>query len=99
MATIHRAEIIGSLLRPSYLKEARRAWEAGQLATLEFKRSEDRAVDAAIALQEEAGDIIAKRKAWLLKETTNTQWHRRNRQEQHLEKNWSGDLMARRSAS
>ncbi len=59
MTTIHRAEIIGSLLRPAYLKEARRAWEAGQLSTLEFKRSEDRAVDAAIALQEEAGlDII-----------------------------------------
>lgn len=59
MATIYRAEIIGSLLRPAYLKEARRAWEAGQLSTLEFKRSEDRAVNAAIALQEEAGlDII-----------------------------------------
>jgi 5-methyltetrahydropteroyltriglutamate--homocysteine methyltransferase len=59
MATIYRAEIIGSLLRPAYLKEARRAWEAGQLSTLEFKRSEDRAVDAAIALQEDAGlDVI-----------------------------------------
>ena len=59
MATIYRAEIIGSLLRPALLKEARREWEAGQLSTLEFKRSEDRAVNAAIALQEEAGlDII-----------------------------------------
>jgi 5-methyltetrahydropteroyltriglutamate--homocysteine methyltransferase len=59
MATIYRAEVIGSLLRPAYLKEARRAWEAGQLSTPEFKRHEDRAVDAAIALQEEAGlDII-----------------------------------------
>ena len=59
MAINYRAEIIGSLLRPAYLKEARRAWEAGQLSTLEFKRSEDRAVNAAIALQEEAGlDII-----------------------------------------
>jgi methionine synthase II (cobalamin-independent) len=59
MATIYRAEIIGSLLRPAYLKQARKAWEAGQLSTLEFKRSEDRAVDAAITLQEEAGlDII-----------------------------------------
>jgi 5-methyltetrahydropteroyltriglutamate--homocysteine methyltransferase len=59
MATAYRAEIIGSLLRPTYLKEARRAWEAGQLSTLEFKQNEDRAVDAAIALQEEAGlDIV-----------------------------------------
>jgi 5-methyltetrahydropteroyltriglutamate--homocysteine methyltransferase len=59
MAAIYRAEIIGSLLRPAYLKEARRAWEAGQLSTLEFKRCEDRAVDAAVALQEEAGlDVI-----------------------------------------
>jgi 5-methyltetrahydropteroyltriglutamate--homocysteine methyltransferase len=55
MTTIYRAEIIGSLLRPDYLKEARRAWEADQLSTLEFKRSEDRAVNAALALQEEAG--------------------------------------------
>ena len=59
MAAIYRAEIVGSLLRPTYLKEARTAWEAGQLSTLDFKRAEDRAVDAAIALQEEAGlDIV-----------------------------------------
>jgi 5-methyltetrahydropteroyltriglutamate--homocysteine methyltransferase len=59
MATIYRAEVIGSLLRPSYLKEARGAWEAGQLQTAEFKRREDRAVDAAIALQEQAGlDVV-----------------------------------------
>jgi 5-methyltetrahydropteroyltriglutamate--homocysteine methyltransferase len=59
MAAIYRAEIIGSLLRPVYLKEARRAWEAGQLSTLEFKRSEDRAVNEAIAFQEEAGlDVV-----------------------------------------
>jgi methionine synthase II (cobalamin-independent) len=55
----YRAEIIGSLLRPAYLKQARTAWEAGQLSTIEFKRDEDRAVDAAIALQEETGlDIV-----------------------------------------
>jgi 5-methyltetrahydropteroyltriglutamate--homocysteine methyltransferase len=59
MASLYRAEIIGSLLRPAYLKEARRAWEAGQLSTAQFKRSEDQAVDAAIAVQEEAGlDVI-----------------------------------------
>ena len=59
MASVYRAEIIGSLLRPTYLKEARRAWESGQLSTVEFKRTEDQAVDAAVVVQEEAGlDII-----------------------------------------
>ena len=59
MTTICRAEVIGSLLRPAYLKEARKAWEAGELPTPEFKRVEDRAVNEAIALQEAAGlDVI-----------------------------------------
>jgi len=55
MTTIYRADTIGSLLRPAYLKEARKAWNAGTLPTHEFKRIEDRAVDAAIALQEATG--------------------------------------------
>ncbi len=55
MTTIYRADTIGSLLRPTYLKEARHAWHAGTLPTHEFKRIEDRAVDEAIALQEAAG--------------------------------------------
>jgi 5-methyltetrahydropteroyltriglutamate--homocysteine methyltransferase len=50
MTLIYRAEVIGSLLRPPYLQEARRAWEAGQLPIPEFKHIEDRAVDEAIAL-------------------------------------------------
>ena len=59
MTPIYRAEVIGSLLRPPSLQEARRAWEAGQLPTPEFKRVEDRAVDEAIALQEKAGvDVV-----------------------------------------
>jgi 5-methyltetrahydropteroyltriglutamate--homocysteine methyltransferase len=59
MTTIYRAETIGSLLRPAYLKEARKAWNAGALPTYEFKRIEDRAVDAAVALQEATGlDIL-----------------------------------------
>jgi 5-methyltetrahydropteroyltriglutamate--homocysteine methyltransferase len=55
MTTIYRADTIGSLLRPAYLKEARKAWGAKKLSTAEFKRVEDRAVDEAIALQEAAG--------------------------------------------
>ena len=60
MPVTFRAETVGSLLRPDYLTNARRAWEAGNLATVDFKRIEDRAVDAAIALQEAVGlDVIS----------------------------------------
>jgi 5-methyltetrahydropteroyltriglutamate--homocysteine methyltransferase len=53
------AEVIGSLLRPQYLKAAREDWEAGRLPTPDFKRIEDRSVDEAIELQESAGiDVI-----------------------------------------
>ncbi|HEY1597055.1 MAG TPA: cobalamin-independent methionine synthase II family protein [Thermoleophilaceae bacterium] len=50
-----RAEPIGSLLRPQELKDAREAHEAGRLDPAEFKRIEDEAAAAAIALQERAG--------------------------------------------
>src|SRR5712691_530086 len=59
MATFYRAEVIGSLLRPGYLREARQTWGAGQLPTPEFKRLEDRAVNEAMALQERTGvDVV-----------------------------------------
>jgi len=55
----YRSDVVGSLLRPEYLKEARQQWEAGQLGAADFKRLEDRAVDEAIRLQEEAGlDVL-----------------------------------------
>lgn len=50
-----RADIVGSLLRPSWLLEARRRYAAGEIPAPEFKRIEDRAVDRAISLQEDAG--------------------------------------------
>ncbi|HEX6548436.1 MAG TPA: cobalamin-independent methionine synthase II family protein [Candidatus Dormibacteraeota bacterium] len=54
-----RAEVIGSLLRPDYLVEARRRLDAGELGPAEFKAVEDRAVDEAIELQERCGiDVI-----------------------------------------
>ncbi len=34
-----RAEVIGSMLRPGYLKDARKRWEAGSLGTLDFNAS------------------------------------------------------------
>jgi 5-methyltetrahydropteroyltriglutamate--homocysteine methyltransferase len=56
--TFH-SEVIGSLLRPGYLVEARKLFESGQLNAADFKVIEDRAVNEAIALQEEAGiDVI-----------------------------------------
>ncbi|MBF6569112.1 MAG: cobalamin-independent methionine synthase II family protein [Candidatus Binataceae bacterium] len=59
MTVFYRAEVIGSLLRPNYLKQARTAYEAGGIDPAEFKRIEDRAVDQAIAMQEGTGvDVI-----------------------------------------
>ena len=59
MAQLYRAEVIGSMLRPGYLKQARASWTAGKMSTAAFKEIEDRAVDDAIALQENtAVDVI-----------------------------------------
>jgi len=52
---IYRSDVVGSLLRPAYLVEARRGAESGRLGPAAFKRLEDRAVDEAIDLQEAAG--------------------------------------------
>jgi 5-methyltetrahydropteroyltriglutamate--homocysteine methyltransferase len=52
---IYRSQTVGSMLRPRWLVEARRAHRSGKLAAAEFKRIEDRAVDEALALQERAG--------------------------------------------
>ena len=38
MSILYHAEVIGSLLRPAYLKQARQNWESRKLTTLEFKR-------------------------------------------------------------
>src|ERR671934_353119 len=60
MTPMFRAEVIGSMLRPSYLKEGRAAFEQGRLSARELKRLEDRAVDQAIAMQEGAGvDVVS----------------------------------------
>ncbi|HET8674123.1 MAG TPA: cobalamin-independent methionine synthase II family protein [Thermoleophilaceae bacterium] len=56
---VPRADVIGSLLRPSWLAEARQKWEAGDMPAADFKKIEDRAVDEAIKLQEDAGlDVV-----------------------------------------
>jgi 5-methyltetrahydropteroyltriglutamate--homocysteine methyltransferase len=58
--TIHRAENVGSLLRPPYLLAARGELDAGALSASAFKAIEDRAVDEAIELQRACGlDILS----------------------------------------
>ncbi len=49
------ADVVGSLLRPAELLAARDNLAAGKISTEAFKEIEDRAVDWAISLQEEAG--------------------------------------------
>jgi methionine synthase II (cobalamin-independent) len=52
-------DVVGSLLRPAELLQAREQLAAGTLAPAGFKAVEDRAVDAAVRLQEEAGlDVV-----------------------------------------
>lgn len=59
MSNPHRAEVVGSLLRPGFLSAARQAHDDNRLSTVELKRIEDRAVDEVIARQEGAGlDVI-----------------------------------------
>lgn len=55
MTIEYRADVVGSLLRPAYLAEAREALEAGRLSNAGFIEIEDRAVDQAIALHEAVG--------------------------------------------
>jgi 5-methyltetrahydropteroyltriglutamate--homocysteine methyltransferase len=54
-----RSEVVGSLLRPADLVDARKRAESGELDPATFKSIEDRAVDDAIRLQEDAGiDVV-----------------------------------------
>ena len=58
MVTAH-TDVVGSLLRPQALLDARQRFEQGEMQPAEFKRIEDAAVDAAVALQEQAGlDVV-----------------------------------------
>jgi 5-methyltetrahydropteroyltriglutamate--homocysteine methyltransferase len=50
-----RAEVVGSLLRPPALVQARQQLADGEIGAAEFKSKEDRHVEAAIRLQEDAG--------------------------------------------
>ncbi len=54
MITVH-ADVVGSLLRPAELLAAQKQFAAGKIRSAQFKEIEDRAVDAAVALQEKIG--------------------------------------------
>ena len=54
MITAH-TDVVGSLLRPPDLLAVRDRFDRGEASAAELKRAEDRAVDAAVALQEDAG--------------------------------------------
>jgi 5-methyltetrahydropteroyltriglutamate--homocysteine methyltransferase len=69
--SIARADVVGSLLRPAYLREARQASQEGRLDAEALRRVEDRAVREAIALQESAElDVITdgelRRNSWVV---------------------------------
>jgi 5-methyltetrahydropteroyltriglutamate--homocysteine methyltransferase len=49
------SDVVGSLLRSPELLEARNDHESASLSHADFKAAEDRAVDAAVKLQEDAG--------------------------------------------
>jgi 5-methyltetrahydropteroyltriglutamate--homocysteine methyltransferase len=58
MITAH-TDVVGSLLRPPELLRARKQLSAGTISPAAFKQIEDRAVDEAVRLQEEAGiDVV-----------------------------------------
>jgi len=54
-----RTDVVGSLLRPAALRDARIAFEKGSIDDLTFKGIEDGAVTAAVKLQENVGlDVV-----------------------------------------
>jgi 5-methyltetrahydropteroyltriglutamate--homocysteine methyltransferase len=52
---IAHADVVGSLLRPPELLAAQKQFTAGAITAAQFKQIEDRAVDDAIAVQEQIG--------------------------------------------
>jgi 5-methyltetrahydropteroyltriglutamate--homocysteine methyltransferase len=55
-----RTDVVGSLLRPGVLKQARVRFDEGQISANEFHAIEDEAVQGAVRLQEAAGlDVVS----------------------------------------
>jgi 5-methyltetrahydropteroyltriglutamate--homocysteine methyltransferase len=56
---MYRAEVVGSLVRPEALVEARGEFRAGRLGPQEYRQVEDAAVDDALRLQQQVGVDVA----------------------------------------
>ena len=85
MSTIHapqRFDIVGSFLRPDYLRQARAAFERGELSADELKATEDKAIL----------DLIAKEKAAGLRVITDGEFRRLT---WHLDFMWNINGVAR----
>jgi 5-methyltetrahydropteroyltriglutamate--homocysteine methyltransferase len=54
LATI-RNDVVGSLLRPAHLKEARTRYDDGRISIEELRRIEDQCIRAALEMQEQVG--------------------------------------------
>ena len=50
-----RNDVVGSLLRPGHLKDARRRYDAGQISLQELRAVEDQGIRDAVKLQEDLG--------------------------------------------
>jgi methionine synthase II (cobalamin-independent) len=69
--TTPRSDVVGSLLRPTYLREARHGAREGRVTAETLRATEDRAVREAITLQEAAGlDVVTdgelRRSSWVI---------------------------------
>ncbi len=54
-----RTDVVGSLLRPAFLKEGRSLYDEGEIGPEELRQLEDQAVRQAVLLQEEIGlDVV-----------------------------------------
>lgn len=51
----YRYDVVGSFLRPAYLRQARAAFEAGRLAYEDLRKTEDRAITDLVAKEKAAG--------------------------------------------
>ncbi|HLF71678.1 MAG TPA: cobalamin-independent methionine synthase II family protein [Dehalococcoidia bacterium] len=70
MPAIARADVVGSMLRPDYLQQARKAFVEGKASADDVRAAEDRAILDDIATQERAGvDVVsdgeARRTNWI----------------------------------
>src|ERR671923_478560 len=69
--SVARSDVVGSLLRPPYLRAVRQGVREGRASAAELRVAGDRAVRQAIALQEAAGlDVITdgelRRQSWVV---------------------------------